>query len=285
MNAQNKTLVATIAATALASKSTFAATSDNLYTYLTDPLFLGFGIAILFVLISLYAVNKSLNTLRYQSLKQQLGEEAAKAKTSRSILTSFTEPTSAEDEAELLTDHDYDGIHELDNDLPPWWKYGFYISIGYAVVYLILFFGTGDIQTGQLEYEENMKMAEANVSAYLERVGGAIDESNVTLLLDDADLNAGKEIFVSNCAACHMADGGGQVGPNLTDEYWLHGGGIVDVFSTIKYGVPAKGMIPWEDQLGPKAMQQVASYVLSLQGTTPANPKAAEGELWKPTEE
>ncbi|MGA0233687.1 MAG: c-type cytochrome, partial [Saprospiraceae bacterium] len=112
-----------------------------------------------------------------------------------------------------------------------------------------------------------------------------VDETNVSLLTDEESLAGGKEIFTTLCAACHLDHGGGalnSVGPNLTDKYWLHGGSIVDVFSTIKYGVPDKGMISWRTQIRPADMQKVASYVLSLQGTNPLGAKEAQGELYEP---
>ena len=128
-------------------------------------------------------------------------------------------------------------------------------------------------------------MAEAEVqkAEYLKNAANLVDETNVTLLTEESRVLSGKAIFTKNCAVCHAPDGGGGVGPNLTDTYWLHGGSISDVFSTIKYGVPAKGMIPWKDQLKASEMQEVASFILSLQGTTPANPKEPQGEEYAPT--
>jgi cytochrome c oxidase cbb3-type subunit 3 len=93
-------------------------------------------------------------------------------------------------------------------------------------------------------------------------------------------LNEGKATFEKLCSACHRADAGGQVGPNLTDEYWIHGGGIHNVFKTITYGVPDKGMLSWKSQLTPKQIQQVASYILSLKGSNPAGGKEPQGDKW-----
>jgi len=271
----------------LVTNSVFAEAGTGFKDLLKDPLAWGFATAVVFMLVTLAALNRALNTVRALTTKQTQKAAAAQGKTvevveEKSILQTLTGTKPLEQEADLLLDHDYDGIHELDNDLPPWWVWGFYITIGWAVLYTIFFFGTGSIPSSSDEYANEMIEEQAKVEAYLAATGGAVDESNVVLLTDAAALEAGKEIFAANCVACHLADGGGIVGPNLTDEYWIHGGSIVDVFSTIKYGVPAKGMIPWEDQLGPVAMQQVASYVLSLQGTTPANPKAPEGDKYVP---
>jgi cytochrome c oxidase cbb3-type subunit 3 len=136
--------------------------------------------------------------------------------------------------------------------------------------------------TGKLsheEYEQEMSIAAAEKEALI-KSGALVNEETVTQLTDAADLQSGKQIFETNCIACHAADGGGIVGPNLTDKYWIHGGGIKNVFKTIKYGVPDKGMISWQSQLNAKQMQDVASFVLSLQGTKPANPKLPEGQIW-----
>lgn len=253
---------------------------------LNDPMAWGFAIAVFFLIIALIALNKALNTVRYitqqaqQTVAAAAGTEAAKeVYQPKTLMQTLTDAKPVEREADILLDHDYDGIHELDNNLPPWWVWGFYATIAYAVVYLAIHV-TGDALNTKLEYDREMAAAKEKVDAYLATSANAVDENNVVALADAADLDAGAKIFAENCAACHLADGGGSVGPNLTDAYWIHGGGIKNVFTTIKYGVPAKGMISWKDQLGPLKMQQVASYVLSLQGTTPANPKAAEGDLW-----
>lgn len=113
----------------------------------------------------------------------------------------------------------------------------------------------------------------------MEKAGAGIDENSVTLLTDKAGVGAGMKIFQEKCTACHGAEGGGAVGPNLTDDFWLHGGSVQDVFKVIKYGVPEKGMISWEKQLSPTDIQKVASFVLSLKGTKPANAKEPQGEL------
>ena len=184
-------------------------------------------------------------------------------------------------EHEVATSHEYDGIRELDNRLPPWWLYGFYVSIIFAVVYLINYevLGTGPSQ--EEEFQAEMMQAKEDVQAYLASLDNLIDESNVTLLTESVDLDAGRAIYEQNCSVCHAADGGGGVGPNFTDKYWLHGGDISSIFKTIKYGVPSKGMIAWESQLSPKKIQQVASYVYTMEGTTPDNPKEPQGELFE----
>lgn len=201
-----------------------------------------------------------------------------------SIERTLTDAVPVEEEAAIDMGHDYDGIRELDNNLPPWWKYGFYLTIVFAVVYLWYYHVSSDWSSRQ-EYEMEMAEAAVQKEAYLAQVSNLVDESNVVFLADASDLAAGKEIYDVNCLACHGPQGEGGVGPNLTDPYWIHGGGIEDVFSVIKYGVPAKGMISWQAQLKPAQMQQVASYILTMQGTNPPNGKEPQGELYTPAEE
>ena len=129
-----------------------------------------------------------------------------------------------------------------------------------------------------------MKEADEQRTVYLAKAKNNVDENTVTQLTDASDLDAGKKVFTTMCAACHAPDGGGTVGPNLTDDYWLHGGGVKDVFKTITYGWPDKGMKSWKDDYSPLQIQQIASYVLSLHGTKPATPKEPQGTLYKPSE-
>jgi cytochrome c oxidase cbb3-type subunit 3 len=195
----------------------------------------------------------------------------------------ITKTTPVETEHELLLDHDYDGIRELDSKIPPWFLWLFYITIFFAVVYMLDYHVFNSSPLQDEEYQLQVKQAEIERAALMNS-GAFLNEESVTLLTDPAAIDAGKQIFTTNCVACHSSDGGGLVGPNLTDDYWIHGGGIKNVFKVIKYGVVAKGMISWQSQLNPKQMQDVASYVISLHGTTPANPKQPEGTIWKETD-
>ena len=192
----------------------------------------------------------------------------------------FTKAVPLEKEADMLLDHDYDGIKELDNALPPWWKYGFYITIVVAVFYILKFevWHTGMNPTE--EYNTEMTIAKTETDAYLASAKENVDENSVTDL-DAAGNAAGKAIFAKTCVPCHLADGQGLVGPNLTDEYWIHGGSIKDIFKTIKYGFPDKGMQSWQTTYSPVEMQQLSSYIRSLRGTNPPNPKAPQGDLYK----
>lgn len=191
----------------------------------------------------------------------------------------FTKAAPIEKEADLLLDHDYDGIRELDNALPPWWKYGFYITIVVAIFYLLKFevWHTGKNPTE--EYATEMTEAKIQTDAYLVSMKENVDENTVTEL-DAPGVAAGKILFAKTCVPCHLAEGQGLVGPNLTDEYWIHGGSIKDIFKTIKYGYPDKGMQAWQATYSPVQMQQLASFIRSLKGTHPDHPKAPQGDLY-----
>ncbi len=203
----------------------------------------------------------------------------------------LTRSVPVEKEATVQFEHEYDGIRELDNVLPPWWLWMFYATIIFSVAYLIHyhvspikafekvgFVGPG---VGQEElYKMEVQEAEKKKQEYLAVVAGKINEENVTALSDANEIQQGKEVFTSNCVTCHGKEGQGGTGPNLTDDYWLRGGGIKNIFKVIKYGVPEKGMISWESQLSPKQIQQVASFILTLRGTNPPGAKEPQGELW-----
>jgi cytochrome c oxidase cbb3-type subunit 3 len=198
----------------------------------------------------------------------------------KKLIQSWTKSKDIDEEDEIILDHNYDGIQELDNNLPPWWVYMFYATIVFAVVYLVRFHVLdGDTQI--VEYNQAVAEAKVSLKKYKSTATDLITADNVILLTDAKDLGRGKAIFKLNCASCHLADGGGSIGPNLTDEFWILGGGIKNVFTTISNGGrDGKGMIAWNKTLKAADMAKVASYVISLQGTTPANGKAAQGEKW-----
>ena len=185
-----------------------------------------------------------------------------------------------EREHEILSDHAYDGIRELDNSLPPWWVNMFILTIIWAVGYMYYYHWGGNGPSSEQEYQIEMEQAKKQQSIALAGMANAVDESNVAALTESSDLGEGELIFKNVCAACHGMGGEGTVGPNMTDAYWIHGGGIKNIFKTIKYGVPDKGMISWQSQLTPTDIQKVSSYILTLQGTNPPNPKAPQGEIW-----
>ncbi|MEL6671678.1 MAG: cbb3-type cytochrome c oxidase N-terminal domain-containing protein [Bacteroidota bacterium] len=193
----------------------------------------------------------------------------------------MTDAVPIAQEASIDMGHDYDGIRELDNNLPPWWKYGFYLTIVISVVYIYVYHIQSDWSSAG-EYEAEMAEAAEIKARYLERVANMVNENSATVLTAQADLAEGKSIYEVNCVPCHGTQGEGGIGPNFADAYWIHGGDVKDLFKTIKYGVPEKGMIAWQDQLKPKEIQQLASYILEFQGTNPAGAKGPEGELYVP---
>jgi cytochrome c oxidase cbb3-type subunit 3 len=197
-------------------------------------------------------------------------------------ITGKMKPVGGKEEKQMMLDHNYDGIVELDNHMPPWLVNVFYLTIAFAVVYFTYYSVLGLGKTQLEEYAEEQRLAAIQIEQYQAMAVSSIDENSVVFDESASALSAGQQIFSANCVACHASDGGGGVGPNLTDEYWIHGGSIQDIFKVTKYGVPEKGMIPWADQLSPEEMQQVSSYIKTLLGTTPANPKAPQGEKFEP---
>ena len=234
----------------------------------------------LLVVWGLYSVSMQLFEVKERAEQKKEKAQKAGVKTP-SLIEKINASVSIEQEAAIMLDHNYDGIQELDNDLPPWWKYGFYLTIVFSIIYLVHFhvINTGKLQLG--EYEDQLATAKVNLEAYKKKAANLVDESNVMFLNDAASLGSGKLIYMDNCAACHGRAGEGGVGPNLTDDYWLHMGGIKDIFKTIKYGWPEKGMKAWQQDLGAKQINEVASYVKSLYGSKPANAKEQQGELYK----
>jgi cytochrome c oxidase cbb3-type subunit 3 len=253
-------------------------------TWLLIFLFLIMALAIYILATALHAVLKHY-THSEQSQSEAQVTKKKPAKSKESFWTMFdrnflTRAVPVEREKDVMLDHDYDGIKELDNSLPPWWVWGFVVTIIFAVIYLLSYHvaGTGKLQLE--EYYDEIALAKAAKAERIKLSGENITEENVVFLTDATALSEGKNIYVKNCVACHLADGGGQVGPNFTDEYWIHGGAAKNIFNTITEGVPAKGMISWKSQLTPKQIQQVASYIHTFQGTKPAIPKDPEGEKW-----
>ena len=256
-------------ATNVASESPFRMSDDLFWLLLSIIIFLAIIIGVLF---------RSLMVL----IRLERGESFVEEEDTADVFEklNLTDNVPIEEEATIMMNHEYDGIRELDNNLPPWWKYMFYATIIFGVIYLFRFHITGQGKLQEAEYLAELADAEAEKASFMATAGETISEDNVTYLADAASIAKGEAIYKGNCATCHGQLGEGGAGPNLTDEYWIHGGGVKNVFKTIKYGVPAKGMIAWQSQFSASQMQKVASYVLTLKGTNPPNGKAPQGEVY-----
>lgn len=283
------TVVGAIAQDAAAAEAAAPAQQGNLSNWAYNNIFLILAaLIVILTLLMLYRVMGLMIDMQRARFIQEHGLEAAEKANMlqpesvwKRLMKSMTNATPLEKEQDIDLGHDYDGIRELDNALPPWWVWMFYITILFSGVYLWWYHWSSNGINQAKEYELAMEEGQKVKDAYLAKMADAINENTVTEATAAADLDAGKTTFKTYCAACHLETGAGNVGPNLTDEYWIHGGGIKNVFKTIKYGVPAKGMISWKDQLRPSEMKNVASYILTLQGTNPPNPKEPQGDIWK----
>jgi len=197
----------------------------------------------------------------------------------------WEDPIPLEQEGNITLDHNYDGIRELNNHLPPWWVTMFNLTILWAVGYMWYYHWGGNGPNQAQEYKNEVATAKKQLAITLAGKADLVDELSVIALMDSGALGEGELIFKNLCVACHGTYGEGGIGPNFTDAYWLHGGGIRNVFKVVKYGVPEKGMISWSSQLRPTNIQKVASYILTLEGTNPPSPKDPQGVIWKPETE
>lgn len=261
---------------------------------ITDPVTWIIVFTLVILLGTIMAMARVIRLLTWQmagsprTVEKPVAAETAKVKKDTwlsKLNKKLTDSVPVEKEADVLLDHDYDGIKELDNNLPPWWKYGFYLTIVFSLIYMVHYHvvGSGNVQLE--EYNEQLAEAEKAKAERLKQAASQVDENTATLMTAEADIAEGKKIYMEKCLVCHGAGGEGTVGPNLTDDYWIHGGGIKDVFKIVKYGFPSKGMLAWQGQLSPVQIQQVSSYVKSLKGTNPPNPKEPQGELYQETAE
>jgi cytochrome c oxidase cbb3-type subunit 3 len=202
------------------------------------------------------------------------------------FMKSLTKAHELGTEEDIMLDHDYDGIKELDNVLPPWWLYGFYITIAISIFYIFQVIYNSEEYSQAEEFATEVAEGKAAIEAYKEANPQLFDDSNIVALTDAENIAKGKELFTSKtCTACHLADLGGSIGPNLTDNKWILGGDVKSLYNTIsKGGRPGKGMIPWESTINRDERIQLASYIISMQGTEPATPKPAEGDIIWPEE-
>jgi len=251
-------------------------------------LFLG---VFLFLLVAIEIVISAIDTITYHLLteeqKQQLENAQSISFTEsewyKNISKKLTRSSELEEENDLLLDHDYDGIKELDNVLPPWWVYLFYGTIAFAAIYLVRFHIYDDY-TQEEEFNQAMELAALEKSKLPKNPADEVSYETVVAITDATRLAKGKEIFNNACAACHKSDGGGSIGPNLTDKHWINGGGIKNIFKIISEGSKNNpSMIAWKSNLSSGDIQSIASYILTLQGTNPAGAKPAEGAIWTET--
>ena len=175
-----------------------------------------------------------------------------------------------------LIDHSYDGIQEYDNPMPAWWVFVFWATIIFSIFYYINPGGTGMGEPREVAYEKDMAAFRA---AHPVDPAGASPDVLLALAGKPSEVGAGKTVFAAKCAVCHAVDGGGIIGPNLTDDAWLHGGTIDAIHTTVSKGVLAKGMPAWDKLLSSSELNNVVAYIWTLHGTTPAKPKAPEGQV------
>ncbi|BDD11194.1 cytochrome c oxidase subunit III [Fulvitalea axinellae] len=233
------------------------------------------------ILVAVFMVYRTVSMLLSKEEERLAVEKGVKYTPSPSFWEQFsksmTDAVPVEREEEILLDHNYDGIKELDNHLPPWWTGLFYATIVFSGIYMAIYIVFDIKPTQEEEYLIEMKKGEEEVRL----AALSLNEDNAEETSDPADLADGEKVYKANCVACHGALGEGKIGPNLTDKYWKHGSTFKDIFKTVKYGVPTKGMAAWQKKLSPVQIRNVSSFILTLQGTNPPNPKKPEGDLAK----
>lgn len=245
------------------------------------------GVAILLLKVIRFYVEETKNPTVFstpeEKERRRLEQEALQVieKQKPTIWTRIMELKPIAQEKDLVMDHQFDGIEELDNPIPAWFKVLFYATIIFAIGYLLNYHVLNQSDPQETEYAASIEQAATDKEAFLANPANAtankINESNIVQSKDPAVLKSGAALFSTHCPPCHGEHAQGIVGPNLTDKYWLHGGTIKDVFKTIKLGVPEKGMISWEKTMNAQQISDIANYVLSLQGTNPAGAKAPQG--------
>jgi cytochrome c oxidase cbb3-type subunit 3 len=224
----------------------------------TDELYMVAIVVLILFAVLIYQVRLFKSLYRMTLTEEELSKSKKSLISTRKINKILTDSVDIQDESSILMDHEYDGIQELDNNLPPWWVSLMWGTIIFAVVYLLNYhvFKISPLQTE--EYVAEVELAESLKDP------NAVNENTAFLLTSESDLNAGKAVFGKFCVACHKEDGRGEIGPNLTDDYWIHGNDIKNLFKIVKYGSPNGKMTPHGNLLTPLQIQQVTSYVLSM---------------------
>ncbi len=287
-----KKIFLTIGASVIAASAMSQEATPSSSAFWNDPMFPVYltGAAVLLLLMLVIVVTvytiKVLHILSEQGIREEAAVPAAPPKPSwwKRFVQRVNASVPVERESEIELDHSYDGIRELDNHLPPWWKWLFYGSIVWGVIYFIVFHVTHSLPLSQEEYQSELATADKQIKEFRAlQPKAVIDENTLQYNADPAVIEKGKGVFTSNnCAGCHRGDGGGNtIGPNLTDEYWLHGGGIKNIFRTIKNGVVEKGMPAWGKSMSVQDVRDVAFFVMSLHGTNPPDAKAPQGDIYK----
>ncbi|AIM36198.1 cbb3-type cytochrome c oxidase N-terminal domain-containing protein [Sphingobacterium sp. SG20118] len=262
--------------TTISNVETWTLGSGSVYQ---DILIIVFVVTMIVLLISALTVNKAMRSILRMTMPHILEEEKSvkirRKESRKSFWNNLLGLRPISEEKDLMIDHEYDGITELDNPIPIWFNALFYSSMAFAVVYLLIYHVFSWGMNQDQEYVQEMGKAEIARQEYLAQAANLVDESNV--IYDASQVAAGSAIFQANCVACHGGAGEGSIGPNLVDRYWLHGGEVKDIFKTVKYGIPDKGMVPWEQTLTPAQIAEVSSYIISIRDTKPANPKEPQG--------
>jgi cytochrome c oxidase cbb3-type subunit III len=246
-------------------------------------------VSIILVLVVCIYVFKIMRILNEQVAKEKAEKLGVAYAPPLGWWARFTQKMNAsvpvDQEKNIELDHSYDGIKELDNHLPPWWKWLFYGTIGWAALYLVVFHFSDTLPLSEEEYQNELAVAEeqAKQRKANQPPAEAIDENSLTYTNDPVIIEKGKNVFGNNpCGSCHRNDGGGNtIGPNLTDEYWIHGGDVKSVFNTIKNGAVDKGMPAWGKAMSPQDLRDLTFYILSLQGSNPPDAKSPQGEPYK----
>lgn len=281
-----------ISAILLVSTSVFGQSAESA-AILDDPLILFYITAGFLFVVSLLVIAVALYMLQ---VLRHMAKNAAMERAEKKGVAYREEPSllfklnqwlsdsvPIEKEETIMLDHNYDGIRELDNHLPPWWKWLLYGSIVWGVAYMFVYHVSNSLPLSIEEYNNEVAYADEEIrKMQASNPGTKIDESTVVFTEEPVALADGQQTFNSICASCHRVDGGGDIGPNLTDQYWKNGGTIAEIFKVVKEGVPNTNMVAWGAALSPEKIQNVSSYILTMQGSNPPNPKAPEGELFKP---
>lgn len=257
--------------------------NSDIPVFIENPIVLLIHLVILICIIALeyvYVTLKNIEKLFSKDLDKKIEIKKIDTNWFKKFTKKWFVLKPVKEEKLITLNHDYDGIKELDNSLPPWWLYGFYLTIVFAIAYLLnfhVFNGLNQFEEMNIEYE----LADTYISDYLENNISEFKLDSLVLLTSNEDLEKGALLFQSNCAVCHSIDGGGGIGPNLTDNFWILGGGLSNIYNSISEGGrEAKGMISWKQSLSSIEILEISSYIISLNNTNPENPKIPEGVIW-----